>query len=448
MSNFQYDILILGAGPGGIEAALQAAKARLKVALISNAKIGGRATFGSLVPSKVWLTAAEKMDTFRHVEDFALKTTTPTFEIKHLGQKIQQQSGAASDRYQLALQQAGVEIIHGKGWIVEQNLVHIKDEQEQIIKGLTTRYIMIATGSEPRFLPELKPNGQRIIAPRLAAGLKELPKNLIMAGGGVTGTEYAYALAALGAQVTILQNSEHLLPRVDTEISEAFAKYLTQHYNIIIQKSDPVALMHQEGERVIAATVSGKKYEADYGFIAIGRSPDLSFFDPEKYPIKLEGKAIAINNRCQTSIPNIYAIGDATGVPMMANRSTMQARVAVRHIAQGEKSDLFVSPIIEAVYTQPQVAQIGDMTASGRSDFIVKPMNNLLKTNLLGKASGLLKIKVNKASNRIEGAAGFGIYMTEILSAIQVAMNAGLPYDSLSTIPLAHPSLAELLTIY
>lgn len=448
MPNFQYDVIIIGAGPGGIEAALQAAKARLKVALISNAKIGGRATFGSLVPSKVWLTAAEKMDILRHADHFALKTGQPEFAIEQLGRRIQEQSKSASSRYQQALQQAGVEIIHGKGWIVEQNLVHIKNEQEQIIKGLTTQNIIIATGSEPRFLPELKPNGQRIIAPRLAASLKELPKNLIMAGGGVTGTEYAYAFAALGAQVTILQNNEQLLPRVDAEVSEAFAEYLTQHYDITIQKSDAVASMHQEGEQVVVTTVSGKQYKADYGFIAIGRSPDLSFFDPEKYPIRLEGNAVAINNRCQTNIPSIYAIGDATGVPMMANRSTMQARVAVRHITRGNNSDLFVSPIIEAVYTQPQIAQIGDMTASSRAHFITKPMNNLLKANLLEGTSGLLKIKVDKASSRIQGAAGFGIYMTETLSAIQVAMNAGLPYDSLSTIPLAHPSLAELLTIY
>ncbi len=447
MANFQYDVVVLGAGPGGIEAALQVAKAGLKAVLVSNAKIGGRATFGSLVPSKVWLTAAEKMDMLRHAEAFALEISEPSFSIETLRGRIQQQSDSASARYQEALQQAGVEILMGKGKIVEKNLVHVLDESGQIRRDVSTRHIIIATGSEPRFLPELKPNGQRIIAPRLAGSLSELPKSLIMAGGGVTGTEYAYAFAALGTKVTILQNSEHLLPRMDEEISEAFAEYLTQHYPITIQKSDAAVSMRQEGKWVIATTDSGKIYEADYGFIAIGRIPDISFFDPETFALNLDGNAVAVNNRCQTSIPNVYAIGDATGVPMMANRATMQARVAVRHILEGDKSDLFISAIIEAVYTQPQVAQIGDMQLSSTSKWIEKPLSTLLKANLLGETAGMLKIKVDKRSGRIEGAAGVGLYMTEILAAIQIAMNAGVPYDRLSSIPLAHPSLTELATI-
>lgn len=446
MANFQYDVIILGAGPGGIEAALQAGKAGLKVALISNAKIGGRATFGSLVPSKVWLTTAEKNAMTRHLETFGLWGKQPVFDIQTLNQRIQQQSAAASARYSDALQQTGIDIISGKGWIAAPQLVQVKNEQGTVERELTASHIIIATGSEPHFLPELKPNGKRIIAPRLAGSLSELPKSLVMAGGGVTGTEYAYAFAALGTQVTILLNTYHLLPRVDAAVSEAFETYLTQHFPIKLQKADTVAQMRQEGEWVLATTVAGNEYEADYGFIAIGRRADLSFYNAEQLPLELKNNAVATDAYCQTNLPGIYAIGDATGAPMLANRATMQARVALQHLLKGAGSNVQEQAIIEAVYTQPQLAQIGDMTLKEDSEIIIKSYSNLLKSSMLGETSGFLKININKHSGKIEGASGFGLNITEVMGFLQIAMHLGISYEQLRQMPLAHPTVGELLT--
>lgn len=447
MANFQYDVIILGAGPGGMEAALQAGKAGLKVALISNAKIGGRATFGSLVPSKVWLTAAEKKATIQHLQAFALQTEAPIFNIQSLNQRIQQQSAAASARYIEFLQQANVETIQGKGWIASPQLVQVKNEQGEVQQALSAKYIIIATGSEPRFFPALKPNAQRIIAPRLAGSLSELPKSLIMAGGGVTGTEYAYAFAALGTKVTILLNSYHLLPRMDAAVSEAFAEYLTSHFPITLQPADAVASMRQEGDRVLATTINGNEYEADYGFIAIGRHADLSFFNSEEISLHIKNNTVEIDPYCQTNIPGIYAIGDATGTPMLANRATMQARIAVQHLLLGDQSKFVEQPFIEAVYTQPQVAQIGNVIPTDDSEIITKSFSSLLKTNLLEETAGLLKIKINKTSGKIEGASGFGLYLTEILAPIQIAMHNGLSYKQLQEMPFAHPTVSELITM-
>ncbi len=446
MANFQYDVAIIGAGPGGIEAALQARKAGLRVALVSNAKIGGRATFGSLVPSKVWLATAEKSAMLRHLESFALWTKQPVFDIQALNQRIQQQSAAASARYTDSLQLAGTAIFMGKAWLAAPQLVQVKNEQGEVTQEIAAQNIIIATGSEPRFLPELKPNGQRIIAPRLAGNLSELPKRLIMAGGGVTGTEFAYAFGALGTKVTILQNNYHLLPRMDVEISASFEAYLRQHFPITIQKADMVASMRQEGERVIANTVGGNEYEADYGFIAIGRRADLTFYDASSLALELKNDALAVNAHCQTNILGVYAIGDATGVPMLANRATMQARVAVAHIVAGEASTLAESPIIEAIYTQPQLAQIGNVNASDDAIIITKSFSSLLKTNMLDENDGQLKLKINKQTDKIEGAAGFGYAITEVMALIQIAMQNGISYAQLQQVPLAHPTLSELIT--
>ncbi|MCB0569600.1 MAG: NAD(P)/FAD-dependent oxidoreductase, partial [Phaeodactylibacter sp.] len=256
-----------------------------------------------------------------------------------------------------------------------------------------------------------------------------------------------YAFAALGARVAVLQSGQHLLPRMDVDVAEAFRKYLQEHYDISFHPGEAIASMQQEGDKVVATTVNGAAYEADYGFIAIGRVPDLSFFDANELPLALSKEGmVAIDDLGRTSIPGLYAIGDVTGTPMTANRAGMQARVAVQHILEGDGSSLRPSYFIEAAYTNPPIAQIGDMSPGPGTHFITKSFNSLLKANIMGEPEGMLKVKVRDRDGLILGAAGFGAHFTDVAGIIQVAMNNKIAYEKLGEIPLAHPSISEVLS--
>lgn len=448
MTQTNFDLIVIGAGPGGIEAALYAAQKNRSVALVSATKIGGRATWGSLIPSKVWLASAEKAQSMTDLEAFAFHTPefSSKLDLDLLRKKVGEQSTIASNRYLSKLEQSGVVLFYGTATVQEPNLVKVEQMDGNTI-DLTGEHTIIASGSGPRFTPDIKPNKDQIIAPKIAPGIKKIPDSMVMAGGGVTGTEYAYAFAALGTKITILQNSDQLLPRLDEEISHLFETHLTSNLPIEIKTQSPVTKMEQVKGKVMTHTRDGRTFESEYGFIAIGRKADLSFFDPGSVNIQLSaGDTVKINQFGQTSIPNIYAIGDVTGAPMTANRATMQARVAVEHIINGNGTTLFPGSFIEAVYTNPSVAQIGNMNPDAESYFIKKEYKELLKSSIRNKTEGILKLKIDKKSNLIRGASGFGVHIPDLMASIQLAMNNNLTFQDLNTTPFAYPSVSELIT--
>ncbi len=449
MDNNNFDLIVVGAGPGGIEAALYASGMNLSVALISATKIGGRATWGSLVPSKVWLASAEKARSISSVEDFGFKSVEQglQLDLDQLRKKVREQSSSTSERYMQKLNKAGVKIFFGTA--------SIKDAQSIIIElnngsheELKARNIIVATGSGPRFTPDIKPNKDHIIAPKIAPAVVKIPDSLVMAGGGVTGTEYAYAFAALGTKVTIIQNGEQLLPRLDEEVSHLFENYLTANFPIKIVSGTKVSKMEQEGQVVKTTTIDGRHFESEYGFIAIGRNADLSFLGSltDQLALNQDG-SVHIDEFGQTSIEGIYAIGDVTGTPMTANRATMQARIAVEHMVKGGETILYPANFIEAVYTNPAVAQIGQMVKDDSVAIMIKKeYSELLKTNIRNQTAGFLKICLDKKSGLILGAAGFGDHMPDLMALIQVAMNNNISYEDLKKTPLAYPSVSELIT--
>ncbi len=462
MPNKHFELVVIGGGPGGLEAALHAAQLGISTALVSNAKIGGRATWGSLLPSKIWLAAAEKADYLAKAKDFGFEGEPPVFNLQRLRESVKAMSRAASERYLAQLGKAGVQLYFGQGFLLPGKQVAVRVEgketcglsagQAQGHAGsrhrLSADNILIATGSGPRFLPDLKPNKDHIIAPRLSPSLPKVPDSLLMAGGGVTGSEYAYAFAALGAKVTLLQNAGQLLPGVDEEISHAFEHHLKERYGMEIHKGDAVASMLQQGEKVVATTASGKRYESEYGFIAIGRKTDLGFAAELGDALATdESGAVVTDVYGRTNLEGVYAIGDVTGAPMMANRAMQQARIAVHHIKEGDESTVLPGHYIEAAYTHPPVGQIGDMTPSEEADFVTRSYNRLLKAHLHKETEGLVKLKIDKRRGLILGAAAFGAHAVDLLGILQLAMNQDVKYRDLHRMPLAHPSISEILTV-
>lgn len=441
-----FDLVVLGGGPGGVEAAVMAARQGLAVALVGNQKAGGRAVWGSLVPSKVWLKAAEAVRVMRHSSYYALGAQPARLDLENLRARIVAQSESRSKHYRDELKAAGVIQVEGKGIVMAPDTVQVETEKGKgrILRG---RFIIIATGSEPVFAPDIRPVPPRIFAPRHTATLPELPKRLVIAGGGVTGVEYGFAFSTLGTKVVLLHNGPQLLPGLDPRVASHLEDFLHKSHGMHVHKNDAVKAVHLKEGAVEAETVGGARYHADYALLATGRAADLSFYDPAVISFDLKsGKALEINEFCQTSQPGVYAVGDVTGAPMVANRATMQARIAVTHLLHGDAGALRPKPFIEMTYTYPPVGQIGDMQRNPDSFFVEKPYTSLLKAHLEGDVSGFVRIKVHDHTGLIAGAAAFGQQAPELLGLVQLAMHHGISYHKLRSFPLAHPSYGELLT--
>ncbi len=438
MTTITIDVAIIGAGPGGLEAARHAAQAGLTTAIISNHPPGGRATWSALLPSKVWLHTAHQRLT---------AAVSDPLNVRELPQRIHQLSEEQSQHYRQMLDQQGIRWIAGTARLTEPGLIVVETEQSDSLT-ISARYTIVATGSLPRFTDTLRPNGERIIAPRLMTRLNQLPRSLIMVGGGVTGTEYATALAELGVKVTLVTDLSHLLPRLDSQLSEQVEAFLTEHKGITILRQQPVERVEQQGQQVTVYLTSGETLTADMAFIAIGRQADWQFATPElRTALANEHHMIGVSPASETVLPDIYAVGDVTGAPMMVNRARWQARSAIRHIL-GDPVER-PAALIEAVFTHPPIASVRHPLRSIHQEpyqRIEREFRPLLKARLHHHSHGQLVVLVSQRDGHILGAHAFGPAAPEILAPIQLAINHEIPWSALQHVPFAHPTFSEILS--
>lgn len=443
MQNF--DVIVIGAGPGGIEAALQAKKAGFSVLLISGSKLGGRAVWGSLVPSKVWLTVAEKMDDLRSMHLQGLLVEDIALDMEVIKERINQQSTNASQRYYHQLTATGVVIEQGQARLRAPHQVALACE-DGTTQDYFGKYIVIATGSEPIFGSAIKPDGVHIVAPRHTAALEEIPSSLVIVGGGITGMEYAYAFAALGAEVTVVQRNTHFLPGFDQDMVQRYQKHLAERYNLHFISGQGVTSMtwkEDEDESVVTVLADGRTLKSQVGLLAMGRRPDLTFYDSQALQFEqIQGGFLAVNDYQQTSMEHIYAVGDITGNPMMANKALWQARKVVKHLL--DETFPTSIPLMEAIFTQPPFVQLGTPPAHPHR-ILDLPLYALLKSHLSGQEEGLLRLFLDPGQ-RITCAVGFGLHLPEIMAVIQTGMQQGMTWNNLSLVPFGYPSTSEIIT--
>lgn len=442
------DVTVIGSGPGGFEAALQAGKSGLSVALVTATPPGGRATVGSLLPSKVWLTEAEGFhNAKKHAPSLSPEIGAITGRVN---ERMKQRSGGVA----AILEAAGVAIHLGSARVTGPTSVTVMPSAEGAkTVNIDSRYIILATGSEPRFFPNVKPDGNRIIAPRHTRLLQEIPESITFVGGGVTATEYASVFAKLGSSVTIVTDIERLLPRTDPEVVASLTEYLTA-LGVEIVTNSPVASVEARETGVVTTTKNGTVLETDYAFIATGRRPDAESFEESGLDLETDEAGWLITNAQQrTSVPSIYAVGDITGAPLIANKAIRQARVAVAEINGDTEADVISAGLnIEAVYTHPELAQVGPVLDLAEREgegvaLFRRSYGDALLPLIQESDEGYIKIWEDAKSGELLGAAAFGEHAVEIMALLQMATERGMTRKELLRSPFAHPSLSEILSI-
>lgn len=425
-------VIVIGGGPAGIEAATAAATVGADVTLISEEKVGGRAGWHSLLPSKVWLNAADHLT--RSAPGQQLNFSQILAEIQTVKESWYRQQMATLERL-------SVKIIYGTAKFNTPHQITVDYKTDQGSGLLEADAFIVATGSVPIFPPNLKPDGQRVIAPRFASQLDSLPEKVIVIGAGATGCEFTYLFNRLGADVTWIVDQYGVLPKSDPAASQFLTDVLVSR-GVNLVAGHLADHLEKADDQVTVVLANGERHTAGLVFIAIGRKPDLERVDLKSIQLGLNGVPIT-DSFGQTVRSSIYLVGDAAGhMPLVANRAMAEAWVAGQYAAGRKPAYFNPTTVIKAVYTDPQVAEVGPITDEGLHHSQVS-FGATLKTHLTSETDGFVKLFYDD-QRRVRGGVAVGPQAADVLAPVALAIQTEATLDDLAVVYAAHPTITEL----
>lgn len=418
------DLIIIGAGPGGYETAIKAAKNGLKTIIINDGPLGGVCLNEGCIPTKTFCHYAGN-------EPFEKVAERKEAVVNQL------QSGVA-----FLLKNPNITIVEGKASLKDANTVVVGDIEYQ------AKNIIIATGSMPAFLSIPGADSEMTLTSTDVLNLKDLPDSISVIGGGVIGLEMACYLKKFGVDVTVLEYAPQILPNFDEDISKRLKQSLTRQ-GIRIETSAQVTAIDEEG--FVTFEKKSMKYEVvcDKVLMAVGRKPNMEGLNLETLSIAYDQKGIQVNDNMQTSVPNIYAIGDVNGQLMLAHVATYQGYRAINHIL-GKTDKIRFDLVPAAVFTTPEVASVGLTEAQCEDEELdyraVKvPYSSIGKAVAMGETEGFCKLIIDNENNQILGCHIMGLHASDLIQEVVTMMNLDASIDDVQDIIHAHPTLCEII---
>jgi dihydrolipoamide dehydrogenase len=447
----QFDVTIIGAGPGGYVAAIRGAQLGLKVAIIEKDKrLGGTCGLRGCIPTKQLLMSAHVYEQTQHAADFGVQATGVQLafaDVQKRKEKIVTKNAAGVS---FLMKKNKVTVFSGTGRLALPGRVEVTgaDGKQQAIE---TKNIIIATGSVVRPIPGFETDGVKIVNSDHILELKDVPKSLIVLGSGAVGVEFASIYSRFGAQTTIVELMPRMMPLEDEEVSKEIEK--------AFRKRKITALTGTKLEKVektdAGVKVSGKdakggdvSLEAEMLLVAVGRMPYLEGLGIEGTKIKVERGNVQVDEFCRTGEPNVFAIGDVIPTPWLAHLASKEGILVVEQIAGLQAQPINMRQVPSCTYCDPEVASVGLTEAKAREEgYDVKvgkfPFSASGKARILGEEEGFVKIVADKKYDEILGAHVIGPHATEIIHECIVAMHLESTADELGRTIHAHPTVSE-----
>lgn len=446
----EYQVAIIGAGPGGYIAALHAARLGMKVCLIEKSEVGGVCLNQGCIPTKTLVGSAKVFSLVTKAADYGIEAgTNARPDWKRILERKNQVVARLVKGIHYLLDQAKVELIKGTAALTSEHELKITftDGTE---RSVGAEKIIIATGSEPSVPEFFNYDGAKVLTSNEALTLPELPESLAIIGGGVIGCEFASIFAAFGVKVTIVELMDQLIPNLDSEISGSLRLQLKKK-GIGIHTATSVNQVVNEVHGVKLILSDGKNISTAKALVSIGRKPNSGQLGLEGIGVKLNAKGrIEVNQNLQTNLPWIYAIGDVNDQPWdLAHAASFQGVVAVRHLA-GKPAIWSDEAMPNCIFTDPEVATVG-MTvqeAAGQGLETVTSKAAFLangKALAQGEAAGMVKVVADKKSRRILGVQIIGPEASDLIAEATLAVKYHLTVEQLAGTIHAHPTLAESL---
>ena len=444
----EFDVLVIGGGPGGYVAAIRAAKNGAKTALVERKEFGGTCLNIGCIPTKTLIAGVDVYHKARHAMEFGVKISgevSPDWEamLARKDSVIKTLRGGIGS----LLKAAGVTVFKGHGAFTGRKTVKVVDGEGGEVEEVTANKIIIASGSET-LVPGFIPKGKRVITSTELLSISEIPKSLLILGGGVIGCEFACLFAELGTKVTIVEMLDSIMPNIDRETSRVVAAQM-QKMGIEIMNGKPLGDLKAD-DKGVSGKVGDLTVSADYLLVSIGRKPALEGMNLAASGVKTNERGwIPVDSSCRTNVPGIFAIGDATGSWQLAHAASAMGVVAA-DVACGKKNAFDGSLVPGCIFTSPEIGSVGksqeQCDKGGIETRVGKfPFAALGKAMAINETVGFCKIIADAKTDQILGVHIVGPHATDLIAEACPALHLEITAKELGKAIHAHPTLGEAM---
>ena len=447
-----YDVAVIGSGPGGYVAAIRCAQLGMKTAIIEKYNtLGGTCLNVGCIPSKALLDSSHHYEeALHHFEEHGIEIPG---DIKLNFQKMIERKGAVVEQttkgIDFLMGKNKIEVYHGMGSF--KDATHIEIASDDKNETIEAKYSIIATGSKPSTLPFIKIDKERIITSTEALSLTEIPKHLIVIGGGVIGLELGQVYRRLGAEVSVVEYMDRIIPTMDGSQSKELMKVMKKQ-GVKFYLSHKVSAVERNGKEVVVTAKNAKDetvtFEGDYCLVSVGRRPYTDGLKLERAGVKANERGqVEVNDHLQTNISNIYAIGDVIRGAMLAHKAEEEG-VLVAEILAGQKPHINYNLIPGVVYTWPEVASVCKTEEQLKEEGVSYkmgqfPMRALGRSRASGDTDGFVKILSDANTDEILGVHMVGARVADLITEAVTAMEFRASAEDLARMSHAHPTYAE-----
>lgn len=444
----EVDTLVVGAGPGGYVAAIRAAQLGQKVTIVDKGALGGVCLNVGCIPSKALITAGQKAAEAQGIEELGIKVEKVSVDFSKVQEWKDSVVNKLTSGVEGLLKGNKVDIVSGEAYFVDKNTAKVMDEKNS--QTYKFNNCIIATGSTPIEIPSFK-FSDRVLDSTGALSLKEIPKKLVVIGGGYVGTELGTAFANFGTEVTFLEGAKDILGGFEKQMTQVVKKRLKKKGVTIVTEAVAKGVEETKDGVKVTYEAKGKEetLEADYVLVTVGRKPNTEDIGLEQVGIELDERGrVKTDKQCRTSVDNIYAIGDITAGPPLAHKASYEGKIAAEVIS-GEKSEVDYIGVPAVAFTEPELATVGLSEQEAKDKgFNVKvgkfPFAANGRALALNEADGFLKLITRKEDGLVLGGQIAGPNASDMISEIGLAVESGMTAEDIALTIHAHPTLGEI----
>jgi dihydrolipoamide dehydrogenase len=448
-----FDLIVIGSGPGGYVAAIRASQLGLKVGVVEKAELGGVCLNWGCIPTKSLLKSASVFEYLNHAAEYGINIKGEAeADFPAMVKRSRDVAGGMSKGIQFLLKKNKIEVVVGTGKLVRKGVVEVLKEDGSKAE-VTAKHILLATGARSRQLPSLPQDGERVIGYRQALTLPKQPKSMVIVGSGAIGSEFAYFYSTIGTKVTLVEYLDNIVPLEDEEVSKTLAKSFKKS-GIEVLTSTEVTEVDKSG-KLLKVTLKDRKgatqqIEAEIVLSAVGIAPNIEGIGLEELGIAVENGKVKVDSYYRTNVEGVYAIGDIVAGQALAHVASAEGIICVEKIAGHHPEPLNYGNIPGCTYTVPEVASVG-MTekAAKEKGLDIKvgkfPFTASGKASAAGNKDGFVKLIFDAKYGELLGAHLIGLNVTEMIAELVVARKLETTGQELIKAVHPHPTMSEAI---